>query len=475
MPRPRTHSHSLSLSERINSATRAAHTHLNNLILERLPLALPPHANDTFIYASGLIHIASIYFTFEDLWQRSLQPPYNADWKIGFDSLALNNLDLNSELRNSPAACDVKSTSHLQNPGVSPRIDSVLRLLRLPDLTRSESLRADIANLMSIEKDDVTEKIQLALKNSSASKFLHHIRNNVTQNPHVLMAYAWVLYMALFSGGRYIFASLKKAAGRGIEFWEQDPCVILQHYQDKKGSKPEEQLSVPLPSTKKHIPAYSTSSTTIGSKTIPGLQFFCFTGDENGEDIKTEFKKRFKTAENLLTNNEKIEIILEAQYIFKYMIEIVLNLDMLLGTDNEDKDTSSIILESNSFMKIRDSVCVTKERLLQKTSTQRIKETWESIFLDYTAKNRMKRVVGFKKPFTFFKGRRHRLKKCLQSDCSANFSLTPGLTDINTLCKKFGFSISLLLRLVILFLMAMALKLLVLWVYKCEYVGVNIG
>ena len=61
----------------------------------------------------------------------------------------------------------------------------------------------------------------------------------------------------------------------------------------------------------------------------PGLQFFNFAGDEDGEGIKLEFKKRFKEVEALLTSGEKEDIITEAEYIFKFMVEIVNELDVI--------------------------------------------------------------------------------------------------------------------------------------------------
>ena len=44
------------------------HTNLNRLITSRLPLGLPPHTTDSALYATGLLHFAHIYLTFESLW-----------------------------------------------------------------------------------------------------------------------------------------------------------------------------------------------------------------------------------------------------------------------------------------------------------------------------------------------------------------------------------------------------------------------
>ncbi|RKF62457.1 putative heme oxygenase superfamily protein [Erysiphe neolycopersici] len=452
MPRPRTHSFLPSLSERINAATRAAHTHLNRLILEHLPLALPPYAHDRSIYASGLLHIASIYLTFEDFWLRTLQPPFLPNWQINCHSL--DNLSCR-EIKSDPrtyAEHDVKSSSTLHNPEISPRIDSALRLLLLPDLARTENLRADLANLLSIKEDEVNERIEAVSKHSPSSKFIYHIRNNVTENPHVLLAYAWVFYMALFSGGRYLNASLKKAGGHGTDFWKQDSSAASRHCENDKKFRPEGPSLIPSqPNENSSSDCSDSSSGTDCPKKIPGLQFFCFAGEADGEDIKMEFKKRFKNAENLLTNNEKLDIILESQYIFKYMIELVLDLDILMGTNEEDENTSQRIKESNSLMKIRDSVFIAKERLLQKAQPQIFKDTWQSMF------HRKQEIFFSKRPFTLLRGRSVKFKRCLPKECTANFGKS-GLPDINSAYLKSGFSVSLLAGLVFLLLILMAFK-----------------
>ncbi|POS84370.1 hypothetical protein EPUL_003897 [Erysiphe pulchra] len=452
MPRPRTHSFSPSLSERINAATRAAHTHLNRLIIEHLPLALPPHARDPSIYASGLLHIAPIYLTFEEIWIQTLQPPFIPDWQIKCNSLDnLSSGEIKSD-QGSYVEHDVNSSSAIQKPGIYPRIDSVLRLLLLPDLSRTKNLRADLANLLSIRENEMNEKIEAVSKNSPSSKFLYHIRNSVTEKPHVLLAYAWVFYMALFSGGRYINASLKKAGGHGADFWKQDSSADLRHCENDKNFRLEEPSLFPSkPNLNSFSDCSDSSSVTKCSKTIPGLQFFFFAGDADGEDIKMEFKKRFKNAENLLTNNEKLDIILESQHIFKYMIELVLDLDILMGTNEEDENTIQTIKDSNSLMKIRDSVCIAKERLLYNAQPQIFKDTWQSML------HRKQGIVFIKRPFTFFKGRSMRLKRCSAKECTAKF-VDSGFTDINSAYMKSGFSVSLLAGLLFLLMILMAFK-----------------
>ncbi|KAJ4187181.1 hypothetical protein NW755_007274 [Fusarium falciforme] len=71
------HNHDRLLAESIVAATRGIHAKLNKLIIARLPLALPPRAQDPALYISGLLHITPIYMTFEALWRDILDSPVN--------------------------------------------------------------------------------------------------------------------------------------------------------------------------------------------------------------------------------------------------------------------------------------------------------------------------------------------------------------------------------------------------------------
>ena len=102
---------------------------------------------------------------------------------------------------------------------------------------------------------------------------------------------------------------------------------------------------------------------------LPGLQFFNFLGDEDGEDIKREFKKRITEAEILLTSREKEDIIGEAESIFRFMVEMVGELDSVMGTIDEDVETVKLAQKHPSLMGSRDSFAVAQERLMRKTKT----------------------------------------------------------------------------------------------------------
>ncbi|MCJ1404281.1 heme oxygenase [Xylographa trunciseda] len=248
------------LPKQINSATKSSHTHLNRLILARLPLALPPHSQSPEAYATGLQRIAPIYLSFESLWGEivDLQP-----------------------LEASQA--------------IDHRVFSALKHLYIPKMLRSQSLRSDISYLLhhSLEEvDDVLEHmegLQLHL-------FLQHFEQTCAAKPHVLIAYAWVMYMALFNGGRWIRAQLLAAKESS---WR---------------------LS-------------SFDSTAESGEVDPGvgLAFWHFPGEEDGEDLKNEFKARLNDVEGLLDAEQRQDIVDEALSIFKYLALLVEELDDIVA------------------------------------------------------------------------------------------------------------------------------------------------
>ena len=122
--------------------------------------------------------------------------------------------------------------------------------------------------------------------------FCTHIRKVVHEKPWTLVAYAWCFYMAVFSGGRWIRAGMLRA---GEDFW---------------------------PSTKED---------GIGLEER-GLSFWHFPGLHDGEDIKAEFKLRLEEAEQLFTDDQRIDVIEEAKNIFQLCAELVFELDDMVGS-----------------------------------------------------------------------------------------------------------------------------------------------
>lgn len=105
--------------------------------------------------------------------------------------------------------------------------------------------------------------------------FLAHIHEAIAARPHLLIAYTWNLYMALFSGGRHLRSQLRDS---GI---------------------------------------FATEA----------LSFWSFDGEQDGEDLKMEFKARVAALETLLTPEERAEIVSEGVVIMRCLVEVVRELE----------------------------------------------------------------------------------------------------------------------------------------------------
>ncbi|PBP27863.1 heme-binding peroxidase [Diplocarpon rosae] len=367
LPSPPINPHSL--SERINTSTRPVHTQLNRLILTRLPLALPPYTNNPSTYVSGLLHIAPIYSHFEGLWATILTTPQlpttlQASYDVCDPEKPLvdsNTTPLHPKTTESPI---------LHTPKICGRTHSLLAHLRLPGLLRAGRLRADIRILTSTPDHQIDAQLAEIARSGPLAEFLAHTKASVEANPHVLLAYAWVLYMALFSGGRYLRAALKEAGGQGNSFWDRDSAPV-QPYRIGDSIIPPRAKSRMTPQSE--LGAASTQSPPSAhfparlSKPVAGLQFFNFIGNQDGEDIKSEFKKRIAEAEVLLTSGEQDDIVIEAQHIFSYMIQLVNQLDAVVGTSDDDLETSASAARGRPLNASRDSVSVAKERISRHT------------------------------------------------------------------------------------------------------------
>ncbi|KAI9820987.1 MAG: heme oxygenase [Thelocarpon impressellum] len=269
IPLPRTLSETeepyKALSDEINVATRSTHTHLNRLITARLPLALPPHSADPGLYLAGLAHFAPVYHTFETLWQARLSE-------------------------------DTSDSFHAEY-----RVATILQHLHLPALCRSDALSEDIAHLAALHS---TSKRPRPRATPVLSAFTAHIHAAITERPHVLLAYAWVLYMALFAGGRHLRAQLLRP---GPDFWTSS-------------TKPQPSAEVPP----------------------PGLALFHFPGPVDGEDLKASFRARFAAAAAHLTPEERGDVVVEAGEIFRRCIALVEELDAVVADDAGARAVSAV-------------------------------------------------------------------------------------------------------------------------------------
>lgn len=270
-----------------NSNHRSLHTKLNKLITSRLPFALPPLASDSQLYTTGLGHFAHIFLTFESLWSDLL--PTNAPGAASPPTSPL----LSFLLVNPYAEPELFTSSP------SPQTLAFLQHLRPKGLARSARIKRDLQYLSGLHPTDFDVMLS-QYPGEKVAEFCAHIRKSVGHKPHVLIAYAWCFYMAVFSGGRWIRGELVKA---GPDFWASG--------------------------------ADAGSRDPGATLTEKGLSLWSFPGTHDGEDIKAAFKERLLEAELLFTPDERVDVIEEAKTIFKLCAGLVHELDGMLGTDLE--------------------------------------------------------------------------------------------------------------------------------------------
>lgn len=209
------------------------------------------------------------------------------------------------------------------NEALDPALLTFLRTLLPAGLPRSKRLRRDLAALLGLRPVELDVRLATAgyPGNGRVAAYAAHIRRATAAKPHVLIAYAWVMYMAVFAGGRWIRGQL---ASGGREFWEGAGDVINNDETTDGGNTNKEGGGRPAP---------GINFDTLGDR---GLAFFSFDGAHDGEDIKAAFKARLEDAEALLSPRQRAEVVAEAHAIFEWSIALVEELDELLDTPDAD-------------------------------------------------------------------------------------------------------------------------------------------
>jgi hypothetical protein len=150
------------ISGQINTATRTQHTELNRLLVNRLPLALPPYSKTPLLYGKGLVPFSRIFLFFEIEWDILMrQFQHNDGWGSEHDQEVQRWL------------------SHLRPAG----------------LARTTRLKDDLRDLRTVGGGGIFDTPDLG------EEWMKDMRHLMRQRPHVLVAFAWVFYMATFSGG----------------------------------------------------------------------------------------------------------------------------------------------------------------------------------------------------------------------------------------------------------------------------------
>lgn len=221
---------------------------VNQLNTARIPLCLPPQANTSGLYTLGFSRYAQIYLGFEEVWQ-SIIGDYE-DWSTA------------TEIGDDPTIFSSDEE----------RVKAILRFLYMPELYRTRRLESDLAALNSLDPGFASLGLG---EDNAGTEFRQYIKQRISENAHLLVAYIWIMYQALFNGGRFIRGQLLKA---GPEFW---------------GLSPKEMDPANFPSP---------------------LSFWCV---EDDDAVRMEFKRRVLKADKILTETERREILDEALEIFR--------------------------------------------------------------------------------------------------------------------------------------------------------------
>ena len=169
------------------------------------------------------------------------------------------------------------------------RILYMLRTLQTEGLRRSQRLSGDLAEMRRpLVGQDAT---RIAKLRDYTVQYDFNLRKLLIGRPHLILAWVWNMYLAIFNGGRYIRQALRDG---GDQYWD-------------------------------------------GS---PQLRFWEFDGDQDGEDVKNEFKKKFEIAGQSLTRTERAEVVEEAKRVMDVCQEIVQVLDGWHGSPEEKAQTA---------------------------------------------------------------------------------------------------------------------------------------
>ncbi|RVX70753.1 hypothetical protein B0A52_05404 [Exophiala mesophila] len=226
------------LPVQLHAATREKHHALNVDVLAHLPQSLPPIASNSLPYATGMVVFGQVYFAFEDQMQETLQRD--------------------------------------QTPETTR---DIYQHIFFPRLLRTARLRADIDALKS-KFGPHTEEGLTSLGEES-KRFYDQVRRILNEKPHVILAYAWTMYLALFNGGRWI---RKQLATPGPDFWQGDSALSFWDFNDEDNT-------------------------------------------ESDEALKLAFKDGFSTAADFLSDEEKDDVIEGSKALFDLCREMIAFLD----------------------------------------------------------------------------------------------------------------------------------------------------
>ncbi|KAF5857597.1 heme oxygenase [Aspergillus alliaceus] len=265
------------ITARIKEAIRVPHMEVNRMNSARILQCLIGEKRSLSLYALGFSYYAEMYFGFEEVWQE-LE-------------------DIGAWVAEYPCSSS--------SPSYEERISRLSVLLNMGDLHRTERLKADISRLHSdpgVARLMIDELHTMRIKDD--------IKSRIRENPHKLLAYVWVLYSALFNGGRFIRRQIVKA---GPEFW-----------------------------------GLTTEDEDIESFPAP-LSFWSVSDDPNFQE---GFKSRVNEADKLLTAIERKDVVDESVWIICRCKQLTVVLDErtknYISSEHSEVDDRDATLHSTS-------------------------------------------------------------------------------------------------------------------------------
>jgi hypothetical protein len=369
------------------------HAHLNALISSRLPLALPPHVANPDVYLTGLLPFADVYIAFEEAWDAVCGPDESdgandgdpapdaaassaddvwVDVPLDASGVRATHASRTTGGRGAAAAGSPTPPPLPPRPAAAkaPRQPSVetddddeydagclvaaLRTLRPPGMPRAARLRADIATLARLPDSDAAVDALLAARRPEPVRRLVEERlerivarpggggeggeGAAEVGPHLLLAYACVLYPAVFAGGRWLRSVL---AAPGLDFWtRRRPGPRGEHRlapstagsMSASGSRPPADVF----DTGVHEKPRSFTGGQQAALERAGLSFWFFApgGDERGE-----FARRLGALDGdaedgdcgALGDRRRAEVVAEARAVLECCEQLVEALDESVG------------------------------------------------------------------------------------------------------------------------------------------------
>lgn len=341
------------LCHQINASILSSHTTLNRLILDRMPLAVPPHTNNPSAYITGLLHIGAVYIAFESLWQ--------------------NLIGIHSEIAPIPYTFPFNSPDEqeqdVETPKITARTRRLLEEAYSTTMLRAPRIKADVQAMTGWPDHVFEQQLKLAGTSGRLGKFTLHIRDTVNAKPHILLAYAHTLYLALLSGGSYIRTELMFI---DREFWEATPTPIAPGMLECRPERGTQQRR----RQKQQGPSEDDKQDDVADATTPlPLQFLDFDPplDANPRQqtklLKVDLKARLAAADAFLADPERRDIIVEAGLIFHHLEGMVGQLDTLFArpsaTSAASNKTHTQRVTGGVGGRLRDSIAIAKGRLLR--------------------------------------------------------------------------------------------------------------